>query len=134
MSRLVDQARVFSIIAPHLSYEERKRIAGKLAEQMFPARQPVTPNRHGAPPMHLTPEGSKPELFISKPRPEYEAADADPIVRFLRSLGYSDGELTRAAGRLASAVRADGAVAPITERYLALVWNRITEEAKPDAV
>lgn len=120
MTRLLEEARAFEIIAPHLDDDTRKKVAERIARCMLPAE--------------AGPARSAETLPGFDGRLEYEAADADPIVRFLRSLGYEDGELTRAAGRLASAVRADGAVAPITERYLALVWNRITEEAKPDAV
>lgn len=121
-SRLLDEARAFEIIAPHLGEERRKEIAEALATRMTQA--PSTPARsHAAAqqvPAHV----------------EHDLAAADPVVKFLKSLGFAEGELTRAAGRLWSAVRADREhreVAALTETYLARLWNRITEEAKPDA-
>lgn len=116
--RLLDEARAFEIIAPHLTDDTRRKIAARLASRMLPVSvRPAAPVLDG----------------FDADRPEYEAAAADPVVAFLSDLGFAEAELTRAAARLWARVKSDGAAAPITQGYLALAWDRVTGEAKPDA-
>lgn len=118
-ARVLDEARAFEIIAPHLNDDRRKAVAEVIAARLegAPARAAVR------------------ESFAE--RPAYDLSKSDPVVEFLSPIGLSEGELVRATGRLASALRERRAgaltVTPVTTELLAYLWGEITEEVKRGA-
>ncbi|WP_336632623.1 MULTISPECIES: hypothetical protein [unclassified Microbacterium] len=117
-ARVIDDARAFEIIAPHLDEARRQEIAEAIALRLAPSAG----KRSSVPSTSTEPAE----------RPEYAIAESDPAVAYLRSLGFAEGELVRAAGRLAAAVRAHwrGEGQP-PERVIAALWDQITAEARP---
>lgn len=119
-ARLIERVKAFEALAPHLTAERRVEIAERLAAELAPTRttRPTTPAG---------------ELALHGLEPDPDPTIADPVVAYLHSIGFREGELVRAAGRLASAVRrhraASGEGMPVTDELLAFLWNEITAAA-----
>lgn len=115
----IDKARAFALIAEHMSPDKRRDVADALGEEL-------------APRLGKGPRTAAQELNLHGLAPDPDPTIADPVVEYLLSIGLREGDLVRAAGRLAPRLRELMRSDPTAEpdpSTIAALWQAIGEQS-----